>query len=283
MIPGQHKSAIRRCLLGMASAMLAGGVTWADPPELKVTPEEGTFRTGRPFHVRCEVQWPGDPAAYAVPPVEIGAIDWGSVATGPSEATVRDGMNVVSQTITITPNQSGTFTLPEIKVALQGPEAPPAPATSESPTHPGETSVPQPLLSFPQSVSVYPDRTSAWVVGILGALPPFLLGIWLVRRKRRRAIGAEMPASPASQADIESALQAARQHRIDGDFYGFYRELSRTAEPLAPYDGELGQVMAERLRQTGYGGLRPSEDMMDGDFRAVERAFERCRAQGHCM
>ena len=72
-------------------------------------------------------------------------------------------------------------------------------------------------------------------------------------------------------------MHSARQHRLDGDFYRFYLDLSRAAEALhatgeAP---ELAATFKTRAQEAGYKGARPTDDQMDGDLRDLERAAAR--------
>jgi hypothetical protein len=87
----------------------------------------------------------------------------------------------------------------------------------------------------------------------------------------------EEPKPDTANPVFEEALGCARRHRQEGDFYQFYVGLSRAAGTL-PADGhapELAATLKTRAQETGYRGVRPTDDQMDGDLRDVERAMAR--------
>ncbi|HPX41333.1 MAG TPA: hypothetical protein PLF51_12925, partial [Candidatus Hydrogenedentes bacterium] len=73
------------------------------------------------FEVRWEVRWHGAPDAYTILPPEFDDVEWAAVTPGPVEALVRDGVNVVQQSVLVTPNQLGSFEVPEIRVGYLTP------------------------------------------------------------------------------------------------------------------------------------------------------------------
>lgn len=66
-------------------------------------------------------------------------------------------------------------------------------------------------------------------------------------------------------------MRAAKRLRIEGDYYGFYRELKRAVELGAPGETDVSSLLETRAQDAGYRGVRPPEDQMDGDVRSVER------------
>jgi hypothetical protein len=131
---------------------------------------------------------------------------------------------------------------------------------------------------------VYPDRTPIWISGGLGA-SLFIAALvwWSVRRLRKRRpllAGSQVSEEPKPDTPcpvFEEALRCARRRRQEGDFYQFYVELSRAAEalPAEGQDPELAATLKTRAQETGYRGVRPTDDQMDGDLRGLERAMAR--------
>jgi len=267
-------------------------------PELKVIAEQGSAHPGHAYWIVCEVSWAGKASDYSILPAEADPIDWGTVALTDVKAFIRDDAdgprNIVSQTLEITPNKAGEFKTPAIRIAYFNPEATP-PAESAAPsavtpgTAPPDSSASPSLGAEPFSLMVYPDRTPIWISGGLGAsLLVTALGWWSVRRLRRpqpllvgsRVSGfgfrvSEEPKPDTPNPVFEEALRCARRHRQEGDFYQFYVELARAAETL-PADGhapELVATLKTRAQETGYRGVRPTDDQMDGDLRDLERAM----------
>lgn len=192
-------------------------------------------------------------------------------------ASVRDGLNVVSQTIEYIPNEAGDFSTAEIRVQVLVPEVT-SPAESVAPeTAPSESSGPPPLRSDPLIVCVRPPRTLFWIFGGLGA-PLFLGGVaWCLSRRKGRGEPAAPSTDELSFSAVQDALHRARKHRLDGRFYEYYTALSEASDLLC-VEGETSEWTAGLsacAQDVGYRGGRPTDDEMDGHFRDVERALAR--------
>jgi len=253
-------------------------------PELKVTPQEGSAHLNRPFRVVLEVTWQGSPSDYAVLPAEVGALDWGSVQLGPMESTTRDGLNLVAQTVEFVPNKTGEFKTPEIKVSYLDPEATPPAEKAAPETAPPDSGASPSLRADPFLILVRPARTWFWISGGLGAsLLLVLAGWWSARRWRRPQPAPRMDSTPAVDVTaIREALHRAKQHRLDGNFYGCYREMARAAAGLPREDNGycLADRISARAQEVGYRNIRPTDDEIDGAFREIERALTRTKEEG---
>jgi len=270
-----HRLDVRIFLMGM----LASGVALAamPAPELKVIPQEGPAYPHRAFRVVCEVSWAGSPSEFSILPAEADSIDWGTVGVSEVRAFVRDGINVVSQTLEIVPNKTGEFQSPKIRVRYLIPEATP-PAEKPSPgTDPPDSGASPSLGADPFAIVVRSSTSYVWISGGLGAsLLLTALGWRSVRFSRR-----PQPPLTTTNTDIshvQHVMHTARQSRLDGDFYGYYRELHRAAQAI-PLPGEEHasrvSALAARMQEVGYRGVRPTDDQMDSDWRDIERATAR--------
>lgn len=263
----------------MATALMtvlsfACGLSGAEP-ELSVTRDEGPARLGQVYTIRCEVSWAGDAGSCAVLPAKFDAIDWGTMTVADVHGRVADGMNIVTQTIEIVPVKTGEHKVPELSITYLNPEATPPAEKADSRTAPTDSSASPSLRAEPFTMDVVPARTF-WNSGGLGASLLLLTVIgWRVaahwRRKRRPISVCGGPAGPALDS-VQSTLHIARQHRLDGKFYEYYQALARAAEPV---DSQLAFRLKAYAQDVGYRGSRPTDDDLDGDFRAVERAVAR--------
>jgi hypothetical protein len=268
--------------LGMAAAFAA--------PELNVVKPEKPAHPGHAYRILCEVSWSGDASEYSISPAEADPIDWGTVALTEMKAFVRKdaegSKNIVSQIIEITPNKFGDFKTPAIRIAYFTPEATP-PAESAAPqaaapvTVPPDSSASPSLRADPFDFTVYPDRSSIWFFGGLGAslFLVVLCGFFFMRSRKGLV---PLDAARAKQGEsilskIEAARKRASARRLEGDFYQYYLELAAAASEL-PESGEtpdLASTLRTRAQEVGYKGARPTEDQMDGDARELERAVAR--------
>ncbi len=131
----------------------------------------------------------------------------------------------------------------------------------------------QVLTAGPVTVTVKSLR--APLVAALAA-PLLLLGGGLLfwRRRRRDAARREVKeSSPEEQG--RALLHEARRHRLDGNYYSFYRVLRQTYDLAARVSGRLDERLCirldQRIKDTGYRAYRPSEDDLEGDFKEVEQ------------
>ena len=270
------KRTVQRGVRAVALGFVLSLAAWtygsaAVGPELTVAPQEGKARPGRPYRIVCEVSWEGDPGAYAIAPAEVDQIEWGTVTVREARAFVRDGRNVVSQTVEIVPDKPGDYKTPEIRIAYLQPEATPPAKTAAAGTVPSAPSVPPTLVADPSEMVVRPSRRLAWVFGGLGTFLLLLLPLgWWSARLLRRPQPKPESAAATSYLAAQDALQQARQYRLDGEFYEYYRALGRAARPVAP---DLADTLDVRGKAVGYRGVRPTDDDMDSDWRAVERVL----------
>lgn len=266
-------------------ALMVCGVASAEP-ELKVIAQEKPARPDKVYRIVYETSWEGGPSDYSILPAEVDAIDWGTVTLAGVNATVRDGVNVVSQTVEIIPNDPGEFDAPEVRIAYLNPEATAPTEKAASGTDPSVSSASPSLVADPFIIVVRPARFFAWLFGGLGASLFLLvvLGWWAMRHRRSRQSSQNGPAAASPRlreddATVQEALHKARQRRLDGQFYEFYVELSRAADLVA--SGGDGRSVAASIKahaeEVGYKGLRPTDDQMDGDFGDVERALARLK------
>jgi len=252
-------------------------------PDLDIRIPDGPAHPNRPYRVVYEAIWPDDPLDYAILPLETDPIDWGIIAIGEISAFVRDGLNVVSQTVEITPKEPGEFEMPELRIAYLHPEATPPAENAAPQTAPPDSGAPPSLRAEPFTITVRPARTWFWISGGLGVPFFVLLCWWFVRRSRRPQPAQGAPAAASlDAASVEQALQRARRCRLDCRFYEFYNELAQAAAALSASGSgrELAATLEQRAQHVGYTGERPTDDRMNGDLRDVERALARRKEEG---
>nr|AUN36964.1 hypothetical protein [uncultured bacterium] len=94
------------------------------------------------------------------------------------------------------------------------------------------------------------------------------------RRKNAKEVQREDPLAP--WRTVEEALHNARRHRLDGDFYTFYRELQRLVKFVGgEVKSEFGAKIDKRVEEIGFQNQTPTEDELEGIVRDLERALAR--------
>lgn len=244
-------------------------------PRLELRLPEHAPRAESPFRIALAVTWDGGPGAFVILPPEIPESAGLTLRHGPSETRARaDGAEVLHW-IEAQANEAGTFTIPAFRVAFAAPEDLEASVR-------GVADAPAPAHAYRELVSesaelrvrppLGPLLRYGGIAGGLCAL--VLLAAALIARTRRRRAANPMR-SPADS--VREALHLARQRRLDGDYYAFYRELSRGME-LVAHDQETRSLLIRlrtRTQEVGYKGVTPADSELDGDLRDVERAFAR--------
>jgi hypothetical protein len=250
----------------------------AQEPELKLVKVDKPISVGEKYRIDCEVAWQGDAAEFAVLAAEIDPVDWGTAELVESRATVRDGQNVVAQSIDLIPEKPGDFETPEIRIAYLRPKESKPPEDPSSRTNPNTRSAYPPLRVAPFTLHVDPGRAHPRAFGgLLGALSLFLVAMvalwWNIRRRQPRL----QPAAsgiPHPDPDVaEAAIESASRLRLNGDHYRFYQELLSAVVPLGEDATELKSKFEKRMADAGYRGVRPTDEDMDGDIRELRRAW----------
>lgn len=258
----------------------------ASQPALERLADTDVVYLKRPAEVGYEVRWHGAPDTYTVLPPEFDEVDWADMTLGPSEAFVRDGENVVLQSIVLTPQEVGSFEVPEIRVGYLTPEAlDPAKQPEEvSGEQEPEREIPKLRISG-FAVEVRKDRTLLWAaLAVIGAGALLYLGgmgVFLLRRNQEAgpdsAAGSGNERRPADLRAAGLALHEAKRYRVEGDMYAFYVNLAKAAELLGSEHEELAGVLQARSQKVGFQKYAPTGDEMEIDYRAVARVLTQSR------
>lgn len=250
-------------MLLFTAMVLASGTGWPGPPVLQDESAQVAGRPGEMLRIHYTAEWTGSPADWLVLPPESPLVTWASIH-GPVLHTRADGdtQRVICE-FTLIPREEGAFEWPGIEI--------PVAAVPED----AQVLEQEPelwLSAGPVRVTVRARSYWRWLAGAAGGFLAMLgAGAWWYRRRRRNAAPGAPEPSPAEQARM--GLHEARRRRLDGDWYGFYLELGRALGQLDAAAGEKARHFEERAREVGYGGIRPSEDEMDGALRDAERAL----------
>lgn len=269
-----RKLNLYQVLMAAVIAAVVSGAAYGQP-ELRVSPAPRSVTEGEAFRVSYEISWTGSPSDYTVLPAEVEPLDWGTCTLLPSKAYVRDGRNVIVQEVEFVANQLGEVQIPAVEFQYLRPEDVQKPEKPDTPMHLNVSDAPPKLRADPFPLLVQPHTTPAWLFGVLGALFLFVLLYvgWRIRRSSRRAAASVATPQTVDHHAVRSHLNTAKRLRLEGDFYGAYRELAAAGEHVQSRDPELSKRLARKTENVGYRGLRPTEDEMDGDVRAIERAM----------
>lgn len=248
-------------LISMFSALQAASdlTVTASPQKYAALPADA-------FPVDYTVSWTDSDGDYVVLPPELPMLDWG---TATLQELVVSGTNETRLTVAYRTKEAGTYTVPAFDIRLLE-----GSTETEATIAKVEEGTPAQVVEAAATEVVFRDsRTGLWVGGIVTFLA--LAGglIWYRARKHRLTSPAESGLSPAERA--QELLHEARRSRLDGDFYAFYRALSSALTCIETNASESHAALIEKMKRaiddTGYRGIRPSDDVMEGDFKDVER------------
>lgn len=238
---------------------------------VSLSPPEGPMRPGEaaPFVVSLSGVEPGQsytllpPASGSEPSLDWATITWGGVTVSGAEPQFQ-------LSLSITAAEPGDFELPALQVRA-------LPIAAQAPM-PGEAlaeAEPLVVATKPMTVQVRKDFTPLYFS--LGAGVLALMAVALVALTWRRGRGEQsddaIEGTPREQA--REHLHHARRHRLDGNFYEFYRSLSAAARALEQEGGQASWSprLDARAQDVGYRGVRPTEDEMDGAMKDLEQAL----------
>ncbi len=230
-----------------------------------------------PFRVTYELRWSGGPESLGVIPAEPAAVVWGTARLASAIAyPMTDGQRL-QYTVEYVASKDGEVAVPPLALSyvLNPPleERPKVVAGAAAAPAPDPTAVEPVSVEAPGfTVQVHKAVSPALVYGGVATVIVVIgLVAMLAMSRRRHSVLGELPAEGTT---IQSMMNAARQHRLDGKFYEYYRELARASTLLAPSIGakKLRETLEHYAEQVGYGALHPTEDDLEGALRDVERA-----------
>jgi hypothetical protein len=270
--------------VGLLAAVLLGCAAWAEgAPEIRLQQPEGTVRAGEAFEVGVVAHWSGESSRFVVTPGELEAPAWGEAAWDRVEARQTADGTELTFFARFTAKEPGAISVQALHLNYIDPSAPPAPALSPDPAADPAAPAPAPvpvqhtLQADGFELQVRADYRWAYpyiflcVMGLGFVLA--LVSIWYGRRK---SAATPQEDALAPWRTVEDALHNARRHRLDGDFYKFYRELQRLVNFVgAELKSEFGAKLDKRVEEIGFQGQAPTEDELEGIVKDIERALAR--------
>lgn len=272
----------------LAALLAVASAHAADVPEISAAAPAGKVYAKAWFEVEVTVRWTGDSARFSVTPGSLEAPGWGEAGWDRVEARPGKDGTELQFVARFKANEPGSVSVPALQLSYTDPsEAKVAPPTA--PAAPGATPDPnaapapapaQPVHTLKTEafiVEVHADRSALYValfaglvlVVVVAAAASFAL-------KRRKAAAVEQEDALAPWQTVEDALHNARRHRLDGDFYKFYRELQRLVDFAGgEVKSEFGARLARRVEEVGFKGQVPTDDELEGIIKDIERALAR--------
>lgn len=245
------------------SCLMGSAVGDAHKPlacEVLVPAEAG--RVGKSIFVDYVIRWDAGEAC-AVFPLEPEMPEWGAARLVSSHAGQEGDIFFVRQTVEYTAESPGTHSLPKLRIPVSSGTLPPLGRFEQAPS--AYVEAPAATITVKSEV---PRRIIIWSAPLvvfcvfLAALAVF----W--RRKNVTEDDGEFV------EDYSGRLHAARRRRLDGDYYACYRQLldlCRLLSAHTPAAVEIASRLEGRVRQVGFGAVRPPEDEVEGFFRDLER------------
>lgn len=241
-------------------------------PTVTVSAQKYVARPGEIFPVEYTVSWEGAAGACTVLPPALPSLDWGQSELLEMRSRSQGECSETRLLIGYSAEEPGTYETPAFDIrVLEWPEGAPASLATITPETPA-------LILSASSVTFTVRSSRLPVILIAGVLTVLVAGALLVWRMRRNR-SAMVSGQDQMQEHSRDLLHQARRHRLDGDYYAFYRVLRQAcdvAERLS--DDSTPQLCArldKRIKDTGYRGMRPTEDELEGDFKDVEQLMAR--------
>jgi len=240
-----------------------------------IEPDHPTAKV--PFRVTYEVRWDGAPESIGVIPAEPSAVAWGKARLAQATSVADAAGQSLRYTVEYVSERHGELQIPPLALSyvLEPPlEERVKVVADASATAEAKELDTQSLEAPGFSVSVGRNVNAAAIALGAGVLLLVAAGALLglrVRQKRAARVSA-----PAAGSTVQSLMNLARQHRLDGKFYEFYRELARATTLLAPSVAAkaLREKLEQQAHQVGYGALHPTQDDLEGAVRDLDRVMK---------
>ncbi len=239
--------------------------------EVDVSPQKYAARPGEVFPVDYVVSWEGALDAYTVMPPTLPVLDWGAATVLEIRAHSRGDRHETRLTVGYSAETAGTYTAPALTIRVLEWDAD---AASHAALVEDAASMPAKVVEAASVTVVFRDpRFVVWAALVLVALAVAGAFGWAALRKRRRTVSEEAGQSPVEKA--QALLHEARRHRLDADYYAFYRALCSAVACIETDAPDSRAALLDKLKRAaddaGYRGVRPSDDALEGDFKDVER------------
>ncbi len=255
--------------ISIVTALALTTAASAEAPTASALARTDVVQPGEVFPVDYTISWTGAADAYTVLPPDLPELAWGEAVILESSSQSQDDRHETRITVGYRANVPGAYETPTLTFRFAAWEGA-APTTITT----LEETTPAAVLDVAPVLLVFRASQRHWWYG--GALLLALLACvagYVYFRKRTTPSSNENCLSPSEQA--RALLHEARRHRLDGDYYLFYKTLLRAHETAAPLasspDPGTTETLRKRINDTGYRGLRPSDDDIEGDFKRVER------------
>ena len=251
-------------------------VVFAQAPVLEVRLGQERPRVNHPFEVTYETRWDGEADAFAIVPTEVEGVPWAEARTVRTTTRSEDGTFIVAQTVEFIAREAGEFEVPPFVVGYFDP----ALLAEEEAVEGEERGLPDQrfLRAAGFTVKVRPGAGRYVFYGTAAALVAGLsaMGWWVARRRGQLELAAGTVAASRPET-VPASMNLARQQRLDGKFYEFYKELGRGASLLSASAEarRLCEKLEHEANEVGYRGVRPTDDDMDGALKDLERAYRR--------
>ncbi len=254
----------------MGLALAVANAFGADPPiECRTVVVNPQVALGEPCTVEYIVEWQGARDACIVLPLTPNQPDWGAAALKSSRSE-QDGQRWrVVQSVEYTPTKAGKYSISPAEVTA---------LTANQPIVGKFDSVPGTLLKMEGASFSVTDGKRRRIYGFtaVGLFVLLLAGVAARRYVRRGETKVEL--GQDAVVVCRDLLHEARRCRLDGDSYGCYQSLLKSAEALqtvAVDARNVADAVRSRIPAVGFQGVRPTDDEMDGLFRDIERIIAR--------
>lgn len=239
----------------------------ASLPALSVEGLPSSLHVSETYRVVYRVQWEGGQDGLTVSCPEAPSLDWATSTFSGERASREGSVNVIEYVLELQPLSVGSQTLPSLSFGLH------------LPTETG-TEIPQTLSSEAVTLEVTPPpKTALWLGGAAGVSILVIGGVAARAYRRRRAAGSGETEAPL-EGSLQELIHAARRSQLDGDFYGYYRQLIRAGELLGSEQGAaLARKFERKAQEVGFQGVRPTDDDLRADLREVERLMAKMREE----
>lgn len=279
----------------LAAVLLPGACAFADGPEVRLERPASTPREGETFEVSATAAWKGSSTKFVVTPGTLEGPAWGEGGWDRVEARSTADGTELRFVARFTAKAPGSVSVPELHLNYTDPAEPlvesapvspaPDPAAPNAPAvppAPHKVAVQHALKTDSFVLEIRADRRWLYPYAALAvvALGGLIAGgsVWIARRK---AAAAAQEDALAPWQTVEEAFHNARRHRLDGDFYKFYRELSRLVEFAGgEVKSEFGGKLAKKIQEVGFQNKQPTEDEIEGILKDLERALSRWKEEG---
>jgi hypothetical protein len=230
-------------------------------PHVSIIPEEITVRAEKSFDVFINVSWNGDAEEYIIVPPDLQLPEGFHKVSSSFLSSARQNSQLIKYHYILKSQNKGAFTIPPVEIKYWGKESK------------EENFVSTEQVSIDVTGFTFFGLNTTWIItSIAAAVLIAVFAIAFVTNKQLSKKKKNLRKNKDSEKQqLITSLQNCREHKIKGDYSGFFQCAVDAAGQIPDMDQAFIDNLTDSLGKVRFGGYRPTAEEVDRIFRSIEK------------